>query len=333
MAHFFNENSAQHQRAPFATELPFIEKLCFIDILPKILQFIKSPKEKIRLELVSRTFKQCAWFEMKSIRIVCIRQNQKRLGRYYLVNKDQISSDFISSAIHSILIRNRNVKAITIWQNECLDVTVYQSVIETITQQGILSFRKIQTLNMDGYGLCGISQYMTTLIGTFSSQLKSLTIRNIFHFDSAVGQLFKIVRRCTNLRKIRIHGFPRKFLNMIKFALRGKAIKSMQIMDPHVTADDLVEIIKSLDNPNLLRRLRCGDLFCGDSFPLTDFEQRLPIAIWANLRHFWCQYRPSISSPDPNWSVLLRILRLCSQLKQLKITIIPVRVEQILFWQ
>ena len=105
------------------------EQIFSADILPKILKFLTSLKEKIRMERVSQIFNQSsksveAWSAIK--RIVIKDTNEGS----FKINGEIILAQTICDAIESIFIRNRNVQLINL--RDCRASIVYNSIVSTI---------------------------------------------------------------------------------------------------------------------------------------------------------------------------------------------------------
>jgi hypothetical protein len=300
------------------------ERLHFRDILPTILRHLSSPKERIRLELVSREFRECA----KSVEawsnnaVISIRNERQE---HYRTNGCQItvSVELMSSAIKSILIRHRNVKAIdlhylssAIYQVQTT-LQMYRSIFETIEQLGIHSFENLQTLLFDGVVSSQITRYIRMIIGSFKHQLKALSV-TFLRFDNNIDatEWWETVGACVGLKRIDIilNTDAATSVEMVRNALRGKAMKSVGCLN--ITADDLINVICSLaDHSSALRHLTCGRIFHSDPFSLVEFAQRLPTIHWTNLRHF--TYRNYSDDSKPDIPVLMRLRQLCPQLKSL----------------
>jgi hypothetical protein len=295
------------------------ELLC-LDVLPNILKLLTSVNEIIRMERVCRTFWHCAhnpqsWSHIKTIDINDCFHN----GNYY-INQIKISARFISRAVKSILIRSGSVNTINLRWCKC--PIAYSSVSNTISEN-VASFRYLRRLDIDGQCASNITQYIVTLCEALQSQLKSLKVRNLDFDTTSTVEWWKVVKECVNLKTIEIDlGYDDTTTpDMVKSALRYKAIQSLALMGNCVTADELIEIISSVDKRTSLRHLGCGT-YGSLTFSLAEFAARLPTAHLTNLKSFnYYNCWQSLLPTDSTFAVLMRLPRLCPRLKYLTLTI------------
>jgi hypothetical protein len=292
------------------------------DIVPMIFSYVTSLKEKVQLERVCRSFRKNArtFQAWSNIIYVKIREDDFLIDHNnYWINNDNIAVHHLPSAIESILHRSRNVRFITTWSCKRLTASalVCRSVIDCGTNQ------KIQELRLNGCHSPDISANILLLVEALKNQLKCLTLAAIcFEYFIEMDRLWENIGECGKLESFAYmtgtncdHWSTRPTVSpeMVKVALRGKAINTIGLWMPCIDTVNFIDIVSSFSDPRSLRYLMCSNWLS-----LADFALSLPFT-FDNLNQIDFIHAGSLTKTNRNWSAILRLPLLSSQLKALLI--------------
>ena len=289
------------------------------DTMSIILGYVTSLKEKIRLERVCRSFRKHArtfqaWSSIKSVEI---RDASLLIANSdYWMNSDIIAAKYIATAIESVLYRSRNVCFINLVA--CKRLKAYGLIGRSITEPA--TNKNIRQLFLSGWRSPDVSFIILLLIDALKTQLSFLQLVSICFMNVIdMERMWNIIGACVNLESftylVECYHIDGSTISpeMVKLALRGKAIRAINILLPCIDTANFIEIVSSFSDPRSLRHLMCSSYLS-----LTDFARRLP-ATFDNLNEINYNYVGSLTKKDSDWSVILRLPSLASKLTTLSI--------------